>query len=174
MNGVANECVCAGGGGGCALCMRLTRVSGHHLHSELICSNTPTSNPHNHIFARTGLSYHNTSWQPVLVCRSRCSGVWQHSLWTSPRLPSMAADMNKEGGDYHLFGNLFLPDPRKFLSSSLLEKLRHLEPFIKDLGNRQQGRRLLATVFRSGNSEPRTKRTRIFSQAKTECTPVYR
>lgn len=59
----------------------------------------------------------------------------------------MAADADEEGGEFHLFGNLFLPDPRKHLTSDALEWLLQLKPFIRDLKNRQQGRRPLSTDF---------------------------
>jgi len=59
----------------------------------------------------------------------------------------MATISDKEGGGYRLFGQLFLPEPHKYLSPSELKKLENFEPFIRDLEDRQKGRRLLAVNF---------------------------
>lgn len=48
-------------------------------------------------------------------------------------------------GGYRLFDCLFSPDPHEVLTSGALKNLQQLEPFIRDLEDRQQGKRLLAT-----------------------------
>lgn len=50
---------------------------------------------------------------------------------------------DKVGGGYRLFGGLVLPNPHEFLSPRELKHFQQLEPFIRDLENRQQGKQFL-------------------------------